>query len=332
MARVERNGAHLRAAWLDESGRRQRRTIGRADELTPARAQRLADAAEAGDAPPDTLGDWCARYLALRAPELSEAAHRNHAATLERFTDAIGAGVRLARITPAACDDWRAGMIAEGLAAATIADHLKRARAALDRARLRGAIDANPLDGLSVRVPPPDRRPADLDEAGVRRLLDAAPSPGWECWLALCALAGLRRSEARRVTLADIGTDRVRVAAGKTGRGRAVPLEPELGRRIWRSVKTYRSRGIWRDLKTYGALVTESDSGCHRKLLRIIGDAGLDPWPQPFQELRRWRARTWKQHHPEWVVDAWMGHSLSVSRKFYLSVPDEQYRAVADAG
>ena len=57
--------------------------------------------------------------------------------------------------------------------------------------------------------------------------------------------------------------------------------------------------------------------------------AGLTPWPDLFQTLRRSCETELAMTFPQHAVSAWLGHSEAVSRAHYLQVPDELFdRAV----
>ncbi len=60
--------------------------------------------------------------------------------------------------------------------------------------------------------------------------------------------------------------------------------------------------------------------------------AGIEPWKDLFQTLRRSCDTEWKQTYPAYAVDSWLGHSGRVSEKHYLMIPDELLDQVAGLG
>src|SRR5262245_10943558 len=56
------------------------------------------------------------------------------------------------------------------------------------------------------------------------------------------------------------------------------------------------------------------------QLVRIIGRAGLKPWPKPFHNLRASRETELMEAFPAHVVCAWRGNSEAMAAKHYLTV------------
>ncbi len=61
----------------------------------------------------------------------------------------------------------------------------------------------------------------------------------------------------------------------------------------------------------------------------ILKRAGLTPWKDCFQVLRRNCETDWADTYPQHVVSTWIGHDITVSAKHYLQVPEELYAKVA---
>jgi hypothetical protein len=62
---------------------------------------------------------------------------------------------------------------------------------------------------------------------------------------------------------------------------------------------------------------------------RIIHRAGLKPWPRLFQNLRSSCATELVEVHPAHVVAAFLGHSVTVAQRHYLTVRDAHYDLAA---
>lgn len=77
-----------------------------------------------------------------------------------------------------------------------------------------------------------------------------------------------------------------------------------------------------------------SQKNLRTRLLRILQDAGVAPWPKLFVNLRASRRTELQEMFPDHVVNSWMGHSSRVAEKHYLQVtPDHWAKAVGgDAG
>jgi integrase len=68
----------------------------------------------------------------------------------------------------------------------------------------------------------------------------------------------------------------------------------------------------------------------HRALRRICAAAGVAPWKDAFQTLRRSCEKQWAMEYPQFAVSKWIGHSITVSGRHYANdVPDELYARAA---
>lgn len=265
------------------------------------------------------ISTWAERYDALRDREICAKRLALYERTAAYLVECLG-DLELKKVTPRMVDDWRAWLRARGLSESTVASHMARGKAMLQRAVVREEIRRNPFAGIRIGAPVPNRNQVHLPSAEeVRAIIESCPSQGWRCLIGLCAWGGLRRSEALRVTPRDVGR-----AAGKLlvrpaaryettkQRDRVCRLEPELAAIL--------PRDHPQDLRYTDPV---SEHNLHDQYMAILKAAGMKPYPKPFQALRAWRDVTWKQVWPEYMVDRWMGHSLAVSRANYLTVPDE---------
>ena len=60
----------------------------------------------------------------------------------------------------------------------------------------------------------------------------------------------------------------------------------------------------------------------------IIKKAGLETWPNLFNNLRKSCVIDLKRVHPSHVVDDWIGHTSGVSEEFYCHTIESHYDAV----
>lgn len=67
----------------------------------------------------------------------------------------------------------------------------------------------------------------------------------------------------------------------------------------------------------------------HRGLSVILKRAGIIQWPDLFQTLRRSCEIEWATHFPQHAVSRWLGHSMQVSERHYLSVTDDLFEVAA---
>ena len=67
-----------------------------------------------------------------------------------------------------------------------------------------------------------------------------------------------------------------------------------------------------------------------RRLTAIAKKAGVEPWADAFQTLRRSCEKEWAMEFPQYAVSKWIGHSILVSGRHYAnSVPDELFDRAA---
>jgi hypothetical protein len=67
------------------------------------------------------------------------------------------------------------------------------------------------------------------------------------------------------------------------------------------------------------------------QLLRIIANAGIQPWPKLFQNLRASRATELAAEYPGYVAAAWLGHSTEVAQRHYWQVTDADFERATEA-
>lgn len=60
-----------------------------------------------------------------------------------------------------------------------------------------------------------------------------------------------------------------------------------------------------------------------------MGEAGVQPWPKPFQNLRSTRETELADEYPIQVVTSWIGNSQIVARKNYLQVTESHFAKAA---
>lgn len=64
----------------------------------------------------------------------------------------------------------------------------------------------------------------------------------------------------------------------------------------------------------------------------FVRKAGIEPWSDVFQTLRRGCATEWKQPYSAYAVDTRVGHRVRVSEKRYLMISDDLWDPVCQAG
>ncbi|QKK10199.1 MAG: site-specific integrase [Planctomycetota bacterium] len=157
-------------------------------------------------------------------------------------------------------------------------------------------------------------------------LLAAAPDAEWRLLIGLARLAGLRTpSETSLLTWDDIDWEAglMRVRSPKTERHagheqRTVPIVPRL-------MELLEKRRAECDDDDDQLVTIRSAGGRRRKMLAMMEAAGVEPWDQTWQTLRRSREVEWMNEGiAPYLVCKWLGHTLTVSARHYtIAVPDE---------
>jgi integrase len=156
------------------------------------------------------------------------------------------------------------------------------------------------------------------------RLLDACPDHKWKVLVGLARYAGLRvPSEAFAITWAHVDWERkaLLIPSKKTRRyadSRPMPIIPEL---MVILEKAFEEAAVGSE-----KIVELSYANIRRKLPAIIKKAGLKPWEDLFQTLRRsCETHLVSLGHPPHAVATWLGHSQQVSKDHYLMVTSDHF-------
>src|SRR5262249_9490885 len=150
-------------------------------------------------------------------------------------TPFVGDDKPLRSITSGDCDQFKAWLLTQDLASATVAKRLSFARTFLHVARKHKLIDENPFSEVKIPTANVSARQRFIGRDAVQKLLDVT-NPTWRIIIALCRYGGLRcpsevlSLEWRHV---DWERNRITVPSPKTerydGKGsRTIPLFAEL--------------------------------------------------------------------------------------------------------
>lgn len=250
----------------------------------------------------------------------------NHATAYARVLDFFNEDRLLETITAEEALRFKQFLQNRGYAPATIDGVFRKIKAWYSLAEKSGLVQSNPFSEVRTnRSPNPERRVYVRPE-WYPRLLEACPNQTCRTLISLSRIGGLRvDSETRtlRWSYVDFEKNLVTIRSPKTERfegreQRVIPLFPEL------RTELERQRAITGEL----AYVLP-DCGCHANVyntvIRIIGRAGLVPWPKPFNNMRASREMDLLESFPAHVVAAWLGHSTITERKYYVYAREEDY-------
>jgi len=281
--------------------------------------------------PAVTLGVFLDGYIAARGDvKVSTATVYGH--TRRVLIEHFGEHRRLDDVTPGDADEWRLGLVKAGLADNTVRRRTGIARQFFKAAVRKGLIASNPFDGLAASVRANTSRLYFVSREEADAVLEACPDAQWRLLFALSRFGGLRcPSEHLALRWADVNWERERLTIRSTktehhpdGGVRVIPLFPELLpylREVFEEAEPGTEHVITRYRGTAVNLRTQ--------LLRIIGRAGLKPWPKLWQNLRSTRETELAEQWPLHVVCGWLGNSQPVAAKHYLQVTDEHFEQAA---
>ena len=237
--------------------------------------------------------------------------------------------VDMTTITPGAADEYSRWLL-ENLAPATAQKECQVAAQFFRHAERRELIDRNPFDGVTVGTATNEERHVFVDRETVDRVLEACSDWQWRATVALARYGGLRcSSEVALLKWSDVCWDsnRFTVTSPKTERygkaSRVVPLFPELLPYLEEAFDKADVGATW-VIPRLGGNTTKNLGTTFKK---IIGRAGVEVWPKPFQNLRSSRQTELEQRYPTYVVCRWMGNTPKIADKHYLQVTESHFEA-----
>jgi integrase len=339
--RLSSNNGYWQAFFYDTLGRRKARSLGAKSEISRRQAlvlcERLAielnaqpQRADVGRAP--TISEWVKTFVALK-PDLGDKARRAYRIAGDKFIEFVGGHTRLDRITASIAAEWVTRLSApvtiekdgtkteKRLAPATIANYSRHVRCLFNEAMHQGVLVANPFARVRTQPRKVERSWHYVNRELFTRLLNACRNDGWRCFLALQRIAALRKGESLEAEWRMIDWERrvltLPESVTKTGQERAIPLDPEL----FDLLKATRAKRIGTDslIVPLNEVDRASDSNQHSRFRVILKKAGVAPWEDLFQTLRRNAVQDLREMLKDpWAVTAIAGHSEEVQRKYYL--------------
>jgi integrase len=216
----------------------------------------------------------------------------------------------------------------------TIRRRCGRARQLLQAAVRYRLISRNPfaeLKGVSVLAN--KSRDFFVTRETAELVVAACPDNQWKLLFMLSRYAGLRcPSEHLSLRWSDIDwvLGRMVIRSPKTEHHegkehRVIPLFPEL-RPYLEAVRDEVNLGV--DVPLSDPVITryrDVNANLRTQFLRILANAGIQPWPKLFQNLRASRATELAQEYPGHVAAAWLGHTTAVAQKHYWQVTDADF-------
>jgi integrase/recombinase XerD len=297
--RVMVNG---RRYWRSTGHTTEKMALRKADEIKV----KLRDGRGQRDLPIPTFGEWVDTFkrthlAAQRAPW--------------RYDQVLDPAVRaLGRID---LDQLTRSRIVQYLNSRKIASSTRRTEhtmlhTVLKQAVDEGLLDRHPMAGL--KRPPSGVRVRILAEEN-EPLLRAQLRPRSQRWLTFMLGTGLRIQEARGVTFADVDraarTIRVRPEFAKGGKGRLVPLYPEV------------EEAVLAEFEEAGKLWHSHDRSWVRRLAEGAAAAGI-PHLSPHDLRHTFATRFIARGGDIYVLSKVLGHSsVTITEKLYVHLEPE---------
>ena len=254
-----------------------------------------------------TLKGWTSSYQSQRARELKPKSLKKIEDTGGKLLDRFG-NVPIDTISVGNAHQWRDGLLSSGLSLATVATHCRNAKQIFEEAAKREIISRNPFKQLKSTAVAAERSEY-VTPKMTQRILEACPSDAWRVFVGLARFAALRAtSETHALRWEDVDFEKgtLHIRDGKT-KARMVPMFPEL--RLL----------LQREQQQTGPVVTVPENNRSRQFKKILKRAGIEPWNDLFQNLRRSCESQWaSMGFPQSDVSRWTGHSMAVSEKHYL--------------
>jgi integrase len=314
------------AAWLNETG--------------AALKDRLAAVGLIESAKRAALGDFLREFV-LNRPDVKSSTLEIWQQPCRNLTEFFGDDKPLRSITAGDAEQFKAWLLTQSLAPATVAKRLAFARTFLRVARKHKFIDENPFAEVKIPTANVSARQRFIDPESVQKLLGVA-NPIWRTIIALSRFGGLRcPSEVLSIEWRHIDWERNRITvpSPKTERydgkaSRSIPLFTALRPHLEEAFElaepgqTYVIGGKTGDGFRAAARRKPGqwmNANLRTTFLKIIHRAGLEPWPRLFHNMRASRETELLEKHPVHVVAHWMGHDAKVCLKHYAQTTEDHF-------
>ena len=285
-----------------------------------------------GAGPGMTLGPFLTEYTQSRV-DVKPGTRLTYHRTCQYLLGYFGAGKRLSEVSQGEADSWRLHLLGQGLAISTVNRACGMARQFFRAAVRRKLLESNPFTDLESSERGNKAREFFVSREDTEKIL-AVCDIEWKLIVSLARYGGFRTpSETLLLRWADVLWDqhKLYVRSPKTehhpgGESRYVPLFPELRSLLLEAFEDA-------EPGTEFVIAKHRKRGCNLRtqLLRILGRAGVKPWPRLLQNMRASRQTELTEHWPEHIVCGWLGNSRVVAREHYLMCRDTDFLRAAES-
>ena len=286
-----------------------------------------------------SLGEFLRAYV-LSRPDVKPATLEVWQQPCRNLTEFFGDDKPLLSITPGDCDQFKAWLLTQNLAPATVAKRLAFARTFLHVARKHRLIDENPFSEVKIPAANVSARQRFIARDTVQKLFGVA-DPTWRTIIALARFGGLRcPSEVLSLEWRHVDWERGRltVPSPKTDRydgkeSRTIPLFADL-RPYQEEAFELTAPGQTHVVGGNHLAKANGPTGwknCNLRTAfdRLVTRAGLEPWPRLFHNLRSSRETELLEEFPVHIVAVWMGHDAKVCLKHYAQTTEAHFDRAA---
>lgn len=238
----------------------------------------------------------------------------------------------LSEITPATAKQFPRDLLACGMSDSHASKITARLRQVCAAAIDAGHLIENPFAGVAVAARVDATRTVYVPTDTAAAVLEQMPHAEGRALFVLARWGGCRVPHeplALQWSMIDWHARRVAIPRKTKTGARIFPLFPEIERELSALYAAAPDGATYVFTRSRGSAATE----WRRWLITAIKDAKLTPWAKAWQNLRA-SARTdaERKGFPNYVCNAWFGHSAKVAERHYLMVTPEQWAAAADSG
>jgi integrase len=284
------------------------------------------------------VGPFFHAYIATRTDWKSDTKYKVQQSA-DLFINYVGPNRLLVDVTASDVDAWRTWLLTsgktlvgddkeeKGLAVSTVNKIVKRVKQLFAQAVRARLLTESPASDQRVGLEVNRARDFYIDRATATNVLSECDTE-WALIFGLCRYAGFRcPTEVLGLTWSDVdlATGRLRVDSVKTGL-RFCPIFPEL-RPLLEEARYLAPDGATHCIRRYRGNETNLRSQLHR----ILGRAGVVPWPKAFVNLRASCRTDLQERFPDHVINTWLGHSAKVAERHYLQTTENHWqRAIGE--
>ena len=281
------------------------------------------------------LGEFLRSYI-LNRPDVKPATLEVWGQPCRNLTEFFTEAKPLRAITPGDGDQFKAWLLTQKLAPATIAKRLSFVRTFFHVARKHKLIEDNPFAEVTIPAANVSARQRFIGREDVQKLLDHA-SPTWRTIIALARFGGLRcPSEVLSLEWRHVDwiRERVTVPSPKTERydgkeSRTIPMFADL-REFLDDAYELREPGQTHviggnHLAKANGVMGWKNCNLRTSFGKLVKRAGLEQWPRLFHNLRSSRETELLETFPVHVVAKWMGHDAKVCLKHYAQTTEDHF-------